>query len=34
MLQGDAPEQLAAAVDALADAPDLAALARALRRVR
>jgi 2-methylcitrate dehydratase PrpD len=34
MLQGNAPEQLAAAVDALDDAPDLAALARALRCVR
>jgi 2-methylcitrate dehydratase PrpD len=34
MLQGDAPERLAAAVDALDAAPDLAALARALRCVR
>jgi 2-methylcitrate dehydratase PrpD len=34
MLQEGAPEQLAAAVDALGDAPDLAALACALRRVR
>jgi 2-methylcitrate dehydratase PrpD len=34
MLAGDAPEQLAAAVDALDQAPDLAALQGALRRVR
>jgi 2-methylcitrate dehydratase PrpD len=34
MLQRDAPEQLAMAVDVLDDAPDLAALTRALRCVR
>jgi 2-methylcitrate dehydratase PrpD len=34
MLQGDAPEQLAAAVDTLDDATDVAALTRALRCVR
>jgi hypothetical protein len=34
MLQGDAPEQLAAAVETLDDEPDVAALTRALRRVK